>query len=355
VDFLWPGFLLLLGLIPLSIIGFVLAQRRRRKFVVRYSSLSLIRAAQPQQSRLRKYVPPALFIGALSCLALAMSRPVSIVNVPSDRTTIILAIDVSRSMCSTDITPNRLMAAEKAAIDFIKSQKPSTQIGLVAFSGFAEMVQTPTTDREALQAAIEGLVTGRRTAIGSAIAKSLDVIAEIDPSVPSVTDAAKTGIEPAPLPNGAYSPHIIVVLTDGASNAGTQPVDAAQLAADRGIRVYTIGFGTANGGEMPNCNPGAVGREPGGQGGFGGFGGGFGGGFRRGIDEDTLREVAALTDAEYYSAESVDELNKAFTNLPVSIISRSEITEISALFAAGAGLLTILAVALGLKWQPMPG
>lgn len=352
MNFLWPGFLLLLGLIPLSIVGFVLAQRRRRKFAVRYSSLSLIRAAQPQQSRWRRYVPPALFIGALSCLALSMSRPVSIVNVPSDRTTIILAIDVSRSMCSTDITPNRLIAAEKAAIDFIKSQKPTTQIGLVAFSGFAEMVQTPTTNRDVLQAAIEGLVTGRRTAIGSAIVKSLDVIAEIDPSVPSVTDAAKTGIEPAPLPSGAYSPHIIVVLTDGASNAGTQPVDAAQMAADRGIRVYTIGFGTANGGEMPNCNPGAVGREPGGQ---GGFGGGFGGGFRRGIDEETLREVAALTDAEYYSAESVDELNKAFTNLPVSIISKSEITEISALFAAAAGLFTVLAVALGLKWQPMPG
>jgi Ca-activated chloride channel family protein len=358
VDLLWPGFLFLLGLIPLIIAVYVWMLRRRRRFAVRYSSLSLVREALPHQSRWRRHLPFALFLLALAGLAIALARPVAIVSVPTNQTTVILTIDVSRSMCSTDIKPNRLQAAQAAALSFIQRQKSSTQIGVVAFSGFAELIQPPTTDSEALQDAVESLLTGRRTAIGSGILKSIDAIAEVDENVaPSVNDSnASRGDKPTPVPRGAYAPEIIVLLTDGVSNAGPSPLDAAQQAADRGIRVYTIGFGTANGSEFPNCGRQFQGREPlGGQfGGGQGFGGGGGGGrFRRGIDEATLKQVADLTGGTYYPAESASELQDVFQNLPTYLITKHEITEITVVFAAIGALLAAIAVALALIWHPL--
>jgi Ca-activated chloride channel family protein len=273
--------------------------------------------------------------------------------VPAGQTTIILAIDVSRSMCATDIEPNRLMAAEAAALSFIQRQNSYTQIGLVAFAGFAEVIQPPTTDQEVLQDAVESLITGRRTAIGSGILKALDAIAEIDKSVaPSVTDAS-TGVPPTPVPKGAYAPSIIVLLTDGVSNAGPTPLDAAQQAVDRGVRVYTIGFGTASesssfGGRQ--CR----GGDPFGGGSFGGgqfFGGG---GFRRGIDETTLKRIAAMTGGTYYSAESAGELQNVFESLPTQLITKHETTEISVAFAAAGALLAAMAILLSQAWHPLP-
>lgn len=372
MDLLWPGFLFLLGLIPLLIAVYIWMLRRRRRFAVRYSSLALVREALPDQSRLRRHLPFALFLAALASLVIALGRPVTIVSVPTSQTTVILAIDVSRSMCSTDIQPSRIEAAQAAALSFIQRQQSITQIGVVAFSGFAELVQPPTTDQEALQAAIESLATGRRTAIGSGILKALDAIAEIDPSVaPSVTDTSR-GVEPTPVPKGAYAPDIIVLLTDGVSNTGPLPLDAAQQAADRGVRVYTIGFGTENGSNFPNCNSRFIGNEPfgggsqSGGGGFGGrqfgggqfgggqFGGGQFGGFRRGIDEATLKRIADVTGGTYYSAESAGELQNVFQNLPTYLITKHETTEISVAFAAIGALLAALAIVLSLIWHPLP-
>lgn len=353
---LWPGFLLLLVLIPLLIAAYIWMLRRRWRFAVRYSSLSLVRQALPR-ANWRRHVPFALFILALLSLIIALARPVAIVSVPTNTTTIILALDVSRSMCSTDILPNRLTAAKDAAVSFIERQRPGTQIGVVAFSGYAELVQPPTTDAELLEDAIQGLLTGSRTAIGSGLMKSIDAIAEIDPNVaPSIAVGSSTP-KPTPVAKGAYAPDIIVLLTDGASNAGPLPVVAARQAADRGVRVYTIGFGTARGAEMPNCNPGVHGREPqfGGGPPFGGGGQGFGGGstFRRGIDEVTLKQVAEITDGKYYSAESASELNDIFSNLPTSLITKHETTEISVVFAALGALLAVVAVTMSLLRNPL--
>ncbi len=350
---LWPGFLLLLVLIPLLIGAYIWALRRRRRFVVRYSSLSLVREAAPR-AHWRRHVPFALFLLALTSLILAVVRPVAIVAVPTNQTTIILAMDVSRSMCSTDIKPNRLIAAQDAALEFIKNQKPGTQIGIVAFSGFAELIQTPTTDPEVLTDAVEALITGQRTAVGSGIVKSIDAISEIDQNVAPSWSATSGKPKPTPVAKGAYAPDIIVVLTDGASNAGVPPLDAAQQAVDRGIRVYTIGFGTATGAEMPVCAPQLQGSEPAGAPQFGGgrgFGGG--GGFRRGIDEVTLKKIAAMTDGEYYSAESASELGEVFNKLPTYLITKHEVTEISVGFAALGALLAALAVGLSLRWNPL--
>jgi Ca-activated chloride channel family protein len=344
MSWLWPGFLYLLGLVPLIVAAYIWVLRRRRRFAVRYSSLSLIRDAMPRFSRWRRHLPFALFMLALASLVLALARPVSIVSVPTGRTTIILAIDVSRSMLQNDIQPNRLEAAEAAALSFIESQNSTRQIGIVAFAGFAEMIQPPTSDQEALEAAIESLTTGRGTAIGSGILEAIDAIAAIDPNVaPSVADES-VGIEPTPVPKGAYAPSIVVLLTDGVATTGPEPVEAAQQALDRGVRVYTIGFGTEQGGQFSGGFGGA---------GFGG-GGGFGRAFRRGIDEETLKQVADLTGGTYYTAESADELQEVFQNLPTSLITKHETTEISVAFTAVGALLAALAVGLALRWNPLP-
>lgn len=361
MDLLWPGFLLLLGLVPLLVAVYIWVLRRRRRLAVRYSSLSLVREALPQQSRWRRHLPFALFLLALASLVIALTRPVAIISVPSGQTAIILTIDVSRSMCSTDISPSRLEAAEAAALAFIERQQATTQIGIVAFSGYAEVIQPPTTDTEALQAAIESLATGRRTAIGNGILKALDAIAKIDPNVAPSVSGTSRGPAPTPVPRGAYAPDIIVLLTDGVSNFGPTPLEAAQQAADRGVRVYTIGFGTENGSGIPPCGARFLGREPfgGGQFGNGQFGGGppggqfGGGGFRRGIDEETLKQVADMTGGTYYSAESAGELQNVFQNLPTYLITKHETSEISVVFAASGALLAALAIMLSLLWQPL--
>jgi Ca-activated chloride channel family protein len=351
MSLLWPGFLLVLLLVPILIAGYVWILRRRRPAAVRYSSLALVHDALPRSSRLRRHLPFALFLLALVSLVMGLTRPVGIVVVPTGQASVILAIDVSRSMCSTDISPSRLEVAQDAATAFIEGQGSSRQIGIVAFAGFGEVIQAPTGDQEVLLDAVRSLTTGRRTAIGSAILTSVDAIAEIDPAVaPSITEFSP-GTPPPPVVKGAYVPHIVVVLTDGVSNAGPEPVDAAQQAADRGVRVYTIGFGTATPGDsFGRCAPRFVGSEPFRQ----GFGGGGGGGFRRGIDEATLKAVAELTGGEYYSAESAGELHGVFEEIPTYLILKHDVVELSVVFAAIGLLLASGAILLAQAWRPLP-
>lgn len=368
MTFLWPALLLALLVLPLVVAARIWMLRRPRTGV-RYSSLSLVHAAAPGSSRLRRHLPFALFVIGLGGLVFAMARPAAIVAVPTGQTTIVLAMDVSRSMCATDIEPNRLIAAEEAASSFVEDQDSGTQIGIVAFAGFAEIVQLPTNDDEVLLDVIAALATGRRTAIGSAILESIDAIAEIDPSVAaSVNELDPDAVASAPpaVPEGAYAPAIIVLLTDGASNTGPDPLEAAQQAADRGLRVYTIGFGTANPNQdrPPQCGAQFIGTEPGDSGGAfdpqfggGGGGGGFGGtggGFRRAIDEETLTAVAEATGGEYYPAESAQQLRDVFAQLPTNLILSHEVVEVSVLFTALAVLFVALAILLGQAWRPLP-
>jgi len=359
IDLLWPGFLVLLLLVPLAVVLYALAQRRRKPSGVRYSSLSLVREALPGTSRLRRHLPFALFVLGAASLVLALARPVVVAAVPTNQTTVLLTIDVSGSMCSSDIPPTRIQAAEDAAATFIEHQSASTQIGIVAFSGFAELVQAPTSDKQALLDALHSLATGRRTAIGSGMLAAVDSIAAVDPAVKPTTADGQPAV--VPVPQGAYAPDIVVLLTDGANNAGPDPLTAAQQAADRGVRVFTIGFGTANGGAFNGeCAAQFLGREPGGGNGGGnfGFGGGGGGGnpngFRRGIDEVTLRKIADLTGGRYYPAESAGDLEQVFSSLPMSIVVKHETVEAGAGFVAIAALFTGLALLLGRLWRPLP-
>lgn len=356
MDLLWPWFLTLLILVPALIAIYIWVLRRKRRFAVRYSSLSLIRAAAPERARWRRHLPFALFVAAVASLVLALTRPVAIVAVPAADVTIMLAMDVSRSMCSTDIPPNRLLAAEEAALSFIRDQPRGTQIGVVAFAGFAELVQMPTSDQATLEHAIQSLLTGRRTAIGSSILEAIDAIAEIDDTIAPSERYGNEAVEFVPVPDGAYAPSIIVLLTDGASNSGVEPLQAAQQAVDRGIRVYTIGFGTAQGGPMLCGNRDSLSdpfNNSFGFGGSGGSGGGGGGRFRRGIDEETLQQVADMTGGTYYAPESANELIEVFRSLPTSLIMRHETTEVSFIFTALGSLFAIAAMGLSLLWNPL--
>ncbi|MFN2194832.1 MAG: VWA domain-containing protein [Anaerolineales bacterium] len=361
MDLLWPYFLVLLVLIPLIIAVYIWILRRKRRFAVAYSSLDLIRAALPQRAAWRRYLPFALFLLGLASLVAALARPVLAVEVPLSRTTIILALDVSRSMCATDVAPNRLSVAQEAAETFIKNQADGTQIGIVAFAGFAEMIVPPTNDRDVLLEAVANLTTSIGTAIGSATLKSIDAIAEVNPGVAAsgVNLEGEAGSSPQQQSTD-YQPDIIVLLTDGANTRGTNPLDAAQQAADRQVRVYTIGFGTTEISEMV-CSREQLGSDAF-NGGFGGFGGSFGG-FGRGggnfrrflfIDEPTLQGIADTTGGEYFRAENADQLAEVFEDLPTQIILQHENLEVSVIFALLGALFVTLAVVLSMLWNWFP-
>lgn len=364
VTLLWPGLLPLLALVPLLVVAYVLILRRRRRFVVRYSSLSLIREALPDRWRWRRHVPAALFLASLTALLVGLMRPAAEVLVPLSKTTIILAMDVSRSMCATDVSPNRLTVAQDAASRFVDEQADNTLIGLVAFSDFAQIIVPPTNDKQRLHRALQTLTTAMGTAIGSATLKALDAISETNPNVsPSGINLGDQAGSGAPALLG-YEPDIIVLLTDGANTRGPRPTDAAQQAADRKVRVYTIGFGTTQPSQMA-CSQAQIGSDIFGDGfGRGRFGndpfgdpfgrGGFGGGRYLLIDEPTLRAVAALTGGEYFRAENADQLLQVFRDLPKQIELQSEHVEISVGFLALAGLLLAGAMGLSLRWNRLP-
>jgi Ca-activated chloride channel family protein len=355
VDWLWPDFLLLLGWIPLLIALYVGVLHRRHRFAIRYSSLSLVDQSKLQPSWLRKHLPFILLLIALTSLVFAMARPLTPEAGLSGQTTIILALDISRSMCMQDITPNRLEVARGAALSFIQQPVLGTQVGIVAFAGFAELAQEPTTDLKLLENSIITLTTATKTAIGSAILRSLDAIAEVDKRVaPSEEiDISPEASPEQPPPPGFlgedYMPHIIVLLTDGASNTGPAPLIAAQQAAERGVRIYSIGFGTTNAAIMdcwnpfPDNPPSSPGLES--KVGEGGFG--------NGPDEASLKQIAKITGGKFYAATSAVELQTVFQDLHSFIARTNKTIEVSVYFAAAGAIMAMAAFILSVLWHPL--
>ena len=364
--FSWPLVLLSLLALPVLVAGYVLLIRRRRRRAVPYSSVALIRAAAPPRSAWRRHAPFVLVLGALACLGMAGARPQVQVAVPVSGSAVILALDVSGSMCATDVDPNRLSAAQAAVRKFVKSQDKSTRIGLVVFSGFAQVAVAPTTERKDLLDAIDTLTTGRGTTIGAAILKSVDAIAQIDPNV-QPSDVSPYADQPAPSTPSTPSkpstpakpvsvaPEIVVLLTDGANTAGISPVDAAKVAAARGVRVYPIGFGTANpttlvctaqqlgGTRFDNFRP--------------GFGGGAGPG-RRGnflqADQETLKQVASTTGGTFFAAEGADQLQGVLADLPRHVEVQHRNVEVSVALVALAVTLVLLSGWAAVRWSTFP-
>ncbi|GAA1862702.1 VWA domain-containing protein [Asanoa iriomotensis] len=343
----WPWALTTLLIFP-ALLGYRWwTRRRRRRETVRLPSLALVRAALPARSHWRRRIPLWLFAAGLVVLATGAARPQASVPVPANSTTIMLAIDSSGSMCSTDVPPNRLTAAQAAAKEFVEGQPDGANIGLVTFSGNAGLLVEPTDDKKALVAAIDTLRTARGTAIGLAILTSVDAIAEINADVPP------TGIDLPAADPVEIQADTIVVLTDGRNTQGVDPTTAAEQAAARGLRVYTIGFGTTQPSSMV-CNP----NQVGGDAMFGDSsrfsGGGFGGRRYQNIDEPTLREVADLTGGEYYQAQDAAELTQVLRDLPNNIVLQRQDMEITGWFALAGALLVLAAVALAQWWGRTP-
>jgi Ca-activated chloride channel homolog len=342
MTFSWPWALVSLLIIPILCGVVWLLRRRRRRAAVRVTSIALVRAALPARTRWTRLIPTLLLLLGFATLGVGAARPQATVPVPSNSTTIMLAMDVSGSMCSTDVEPNRLTVAQEAAVSFIESQDGETKIGLVAFAGVAGLQVPPTTDKDALIEAINNFTTARGTAIGSAILTSIDGIAAINPTV------APSGVDAELAQRSGYAADVIVVLTDGANTQGVEPATAAEAAAVRGVRVFTIGFGTTNPSPMA-----CTGKQAGNWAG-GGLGGGFGGRGGRSpriIDEDNLQAIAETTGGQYYKAESADQLQEALGDLPSQVAVVKKHVDIASWFAGAGGLLVAVAVGLSLWWN----
>ena len=329
MGFQWPEALWLLLAAPLLAAAYLVILRRKKRSVVRYSSLGLVREAMTGRAW-RQHVPPALLLVGLIGALIAVARPSAVITLPSQQRVIILAIDVSLSMRAADVLPSRLHAAQEAARKFVQEQPPDVRIGIVSFAGTASLVQQPTSNREDLVAAIDRLQLDRQTAIGSGIVVSLATLFPdegIDLAA-MVLDrrSPKRPVKPAP---AASNPHAaIILLTDGRRTTGPDPLEAARMAADRGIRVFTVGFGTAAGAMAPVE-------------GYSIF---------MMFDEETLKAIADLTGAEYFHATTADELHKVYERLGSKLVLQKERTEITVLFAIAAAILIAVAAALSLAW-----
>lgn len=358
MHFEWP-LALLVGLsVPLLIGLYLWLRRRRRRTPLVFSTLTFVRQAQPARSSWRRWIPFGLLLASLLALSVAAARPMALTDVAANRTSIVLALDVSRSMCAIDVEPNRLTVAQEAARQYIREQPDTTRIGLVAFAGFAQTVVAPSTDKEELLDAIDRFTTSLGTVIGGATMESLDAIARINPSVAASTvDLSAEVDRTVPTPEGEFVPDIVVLLTDGANVQGIDPLTAAQQAADRRVRVYTIGFGTDDPVDLV-CAPDQLGTDVINEDIYGpalsgrGSGGDFGG-FERFlvIDEPTLKTIASMTGGEYFRAENADQLSEVFASLPTQVAVQQEETELSVWFLLAGAVLATLAVGLSVAWN----
>ena len=340
MSFSWPWALLALLILPLVLAAWWLARRGRKRATVRVTSIALVRIAVPGRSRWRRRIPAALLAVGLAVLAVGAARPQATVPVASSSATIMLAIDTSGSMCATDVQPNRITAAEQSAGAFIKSQAGGPRIGIVDFSGTAVVLVPPTTNTQQLLTALGGLMAGGATAIGEAILTSLDAIAQVDPSIAPTGATVKRNL------GAGYADDVVVVLTDGSNNRGVTPPVAAREAAARGVRVFTIGYGTSNPTQLA-CDSTQ----------FGGFGGGIGGGGGGGggnpfqADYSALVQISKTTGGTFYRAQDASQLSSALAKLPAAFTIVHKQVDIAAAFAALGGLLIAVAVALSLWWN----
>ncbi|WP_332775217.1 VWA domain-containing protein [Polaromonas sp.] len=345
MTFFWPQLLWMLLLLPLLVAMYVWLLRRKKKTSLRYASLSIVREAMGPGQSIRRHLPPLLFLLAMATMLLAAARPLAVVTLPSQQETIMLAMDVSGSMRATDVLPNRLVAAQNAAKAFLAELPRTVKVGIVAFAGTASVVQPATVNREDLTAAIDKFQLQRGTAIGNGIVVSLAELfpnagidlasmdygrerqrgVAIDQSSKEGQDAKKDFIPVAP---GSYTSAAIILLTDGQRTTGVDSLEAAKMAADRGVRIYTVGVGTVDGETI----------------GFEGWS------MRVRLDEETLKAIARTTQAEYFYAGTATDLKKVYERLSSRLAVEKKETEISGLLALAAAALALLSAGLSLLW-----
>ncbi len=343
--FLWSDSLWLLLAIPILVAAYVYALRRRKKVAVRYASLALVRDAIGPSQWLRRHLPALLLLLALTCAVLGVARPTAVITLPSEHQTIVLAVDVSRSMRAADMKPSRIQAAQAAVKNFIETLPPHVRVGIVTFAGTAAVVQTPTQNRDDLLSAVDRFRLERRTATGSGLLMALslllpdsgiDLEAEVFDSAFSrragamlVDSPDKSARKPfTPVPAGSYTAGAIVLLSDGRRTSGPDPLMAARMAAERGVRVHTVGFGTKEGGLVEFDDMSIYMR----------------------FDEEALKAIAGITEGEYFHAGSADDLQKVYRNLSTKLALERRETELTAFFGAGSALFAMVAALLSLLW-----
>ena len=335
MTFLWPEAFWFMLVLPLLLALYVWILQRKKKQAVRYASLAMVREAMGPGQRIRRHIPPALFFLALTTMLFAMARPQATVTLPTQHETVILAMDISGSMRATDVEPNRLVAAQNAAKQFVAEQPENVRIGVVAFAGTATVAQAPTRNRDDVIAAIDRFQLQRATAIGSGIIVSLAALFPdqgIDVGAltygPERKNQTSTAAAHKPVPPGSYASAVIILLTDGQRTTGPDSIMAAKMAAERGVRVYTVGVGTPEGKII----------------GFEGWS------MRVRLDEETLKSIANITQGEYFYAGNAVDLNKVYQTLNAKLVLERKKTEITALFAALAALFGVVSAALSLAW-----
>jgi Ca-activated chloride channel family protein len=331
----------LLFTVPALVAAYLLLLRRKKRAALRYASLNLVKEAMGAGQRFRRHLPPLLLLLALAIMLLAVARPAATVRLPTQQQTILLAMDVSGSMRARDVEPNRLVASQQAARAFVADLPGSVRVGVVSFAGTAAVVQAPTHNREDVLAAIDRFQLQRGTAIGSGIILALatlfpeaginvseSIYGSAAPRTPAL-DPARPEPKPfSPVPPGSHTSAAIILLTDGQRTTGPDPMEAAKMAADRGVRVYTVGVGTPQGEVI----------------GFEGWS------FRTRLDEDTLKGIADRTRGEYFYAGSAVDLKKVYRSLSAKLVFEKRQTEITALFAAAGAVLATAAAFLSLLW-----
>ncbi|MGQ0600631.1 MAG: vWA domain-containing protein [Anaerolineales bacterium] len=327
MTFLWPAMLWLLITLPLMVAWYLALQQRRRRLATAYGSLGFGPLPAQRNIGARRHIPPLLSLLALAFLLFALARPQAVVSLPRQEGTLILAFDVSGSMAADDLQPTRMEAAKAAARDFVERQPDTVQIGVVAFSDSGFSVQTPTNDQADILAAIDRLAPERGTSLARGIRVSLEVIAAAEPT-PEPNPESYTTRPPTPEPARKYPSAAIVLLSDGENTVPPDPLPAAQSAAESEVRIYTVGIGSALGATLQ----------------VEGFT------VHTQLDEDALQQIAALTNAEYFNAESQDDLTAIYANLTPQLALKSESMEITSILA-GVGLAMLLVGgALSLLW-----
>ena len=352
MTFLFPTALWLLLSVPLLVAAYIFVQHRREKNAFRF--LPLITRSRSARGW-RRHIPPAMLLMALIVLILASARPAATITLAGRRGTIILAMDVSGSMRAADVNPTRITAAQIAAKAFLKDRPANVKVGIVAFSGAAFVVQQPTTDTVALTQAVDSLMPERMTAIGSAVLVSMQTLfpaIRFDAMLPGFggeefTSGSQGALVPGgvplgsapkaapkdtskntPVEPGSYKSAAIILMTDGKNTDGPDPIDAARIASNYGVRVFTIGFGTANG-QIHTF---------------------YGRSMHVVLDEDTLKNMANITHGQYFHAQTENELAKIYRDLNTKLQAETETREITSFFVMAATLPTFASVSLSVLW-----
>ncbi|HEX9924999.1 MAG TPA: VWA domain-containing protein [Anaerolineae bacterium] len=329
MSFIWPIMLFSLLLIPLFALLYFRQQQRRRQFATSFGTLGLVQEAGRSQLGWRRHLPPALFLLGLVLLLLALARPEMVVTLPRIEGTVILAFDVSGSMAAEDLEPTRMEAAKVAAREFVQHQPRTVQIGIVAFSDGGFSVQAPTNDPDAILTTIERLKPERGTSLGQGIFASLNTITADTETLPEFDQENLTPVPtPTPVPEGTYTPAIIILLTDGENNQDPDPIAAAQTAADLGVRIYTVGIGSAAGTTL-HVNGITVHTQ---------------------LNEPMLQEIARLTGGAYYQAENEEDLREIYENIDPQLVIKPEKMEVTSIFAGVSILVLLIGGSFSLLW-----